>query len=75
MDNLKEKIEKVVEKIKKDDDFAKKFKSDPVKAVESILGIDLPDEQINKIIQAVKTKITVDTAGSVLKQVKGFLKN
>lgn len=73
MDNLKEKIEKVVEKVKKDKDFAKKFKSDPIKAVESIIGIDLPDEQINKIIQAVKAKVTVDNAGSVLKQVKGFL--
>ena len=74
MDNLKEMIEKVVGKVKKDKDFAKKFKTDPVKAVESVIGIDLPDEQINKVIDAVKAKITVDTAGSVLKQVKGLLK-
>lgn len=37
MDKLKEMIDKVVEKVKKDPDFAKKFQKDPVKALESII--------------------------------------
>ena len=67
---MKEKIEEIVKKIKKDKDFAKKFKENPVKAIESILGVDLPDEQINNIIQGVKAKITADKAGDLLNQAK-----
>ena len=67
---MKEKIEQIVKKIKNDKDFAKKFKENPVKAIESILGIDLPDEQINGIIQGVKAKITADKAEDMLNKAK-----
>jgi len=60
MDFLKDKIEKIVEKIKNDKDFEKKFKEDPVKALEDVSGIDLPEDKINDIITAVKTKIKID---------------
>ena len=32
----------------------------PVKAVESVVGIDLPDEKINEIIEGIKAKINLD---------------
>ncbi len=60
MDKIKEMIDKVVDKIKKDPDFAKKFQSEPVKALESVLDVDLTDDQINEVIAAVKTKIKLD---------------
>lgn len=60
MDFLKEKIEAIVEKIKKDPDFAKKFQEEPVKAMEEILGVDLPDDKINELIDAVKLKLNLD---------------
>jgi hypothetical protein len=46
--DFKEKINEIVEKIKSDKDFAAKFKDDPVKAIESVSGLDLPDDMINK---------------------------
>lgn len=58
--DIKAKIEKIVNKVKNDKDFAAKFTSDPVKAVEGVLGIDLPDDQINALIEGVKSKISVD---------------
>lgn len=39
MDNIKEKIEEIVEKVKNDKDFAKKFKEDPIKALEGVIGM------------------------------------
>ncbi|MBR3900622.1 MAG: hypothetical protein IKJ60_03620 [Ruminococcus sp.] len=61
--DIKEKIEELVSKIKNDKDFGESFKKDPVKAVESVLGIDLPDEQIEKVIDGVKSKIKLDDIG------------
>ena len=74
MNNLKKKIDEIVKKIKEDKDFAKKFKSNPIKAVEDVLGIDLPDDQINKVIEGVQAKITLDNAGELFSKAKGLLK-
>jgi uncharacterized protein YpuA (DUF1002 family) len=69
---MKEKIDEIVKKVKDDPDFAKKFKENPVKAVEDILGVDLPDDQINGIIDGVKAKIQIDNAGDLLNKAKGL---
>ena len=61
--DIKAKIEELVNKVKNDKDFAAKFKADPVKAVEGVLGVDLPDDQINKIVDGVKAKIAADGIG------------
>lgn len=58
--DIKAKIDELVNKVKNDKDFGKKFQENPTKAVESVLGIDLPDEQINKIIDGIKAKISLD---------------
>ena len=71
MDNLKEKIEEVVTKVKNDPNFAQKFQNEPVKALEEVLGMDLPDDKINEIIDAVKAKINLDESG-ILDKLKGF---
>ena len=61
--DIKAKIEELVNKVKNDKDFAEKFKKDPVKAVEGVIGVDLPDDQINKIVDGIKAKITADGIG------------
>ncbi len=58
--DIKEKIEEIVEKVKGDKDFGEKFMKEPIKAVEEVLGVDLPDDTINNIIDGVKAKINVD---------------
>lgn len=57
--DIKAKIDEVVEKVKADPNFAEKFKSEPIKAVEEVLGVDLPDDMIKNIIDGVKAKINV----------------
>ena len=74
MDKLKKMINEIVDKIKSDKGFASKFKSDPIKAVESFLGVDLPDDQINKVVDGVKAKVSLDNAGDLLSKAKGLFK-
>ena len=47
MTDIKEKIEELAEKIMKDSALQTQFKKDPVKAVEKLLGVDLPDDVID----------------------------
>ena len=58
--DIKAKIEEIVNKVKNDESFANEFKADPVKAVEKVVGVDLPDDQINKIVDGIKAKVSVD---------------
>lgn len=68
--DIKAKIEEIVQKIKLDKTFSSQFTSDPVKAVESLLGVNLPDDQINQIINGVKAKLSLDKAGELFGSVK-----
>ena len=73
MNEIKENVEKIIKKIGKDEKFKKNFLKDPVKAIEKEFGIDLPDKEINQIIDAVKAKITLDNAKGLFDKAKEFL--
>ena len=62
---LKKKVDAVVDKVTKDKTIGAKFAKDPIKTVEGILGVDLPDEQMKQIVTAVKAKINLDKAGDI----------
>lgn len=64
--NIKEKLEELVEKIKNDKDLLKKFQSDPVKTIEELVGMDLPDDQIEKLAEGIKAKLSLDKLGGAL---------
>lgn len=64
--DLKAKIEEIVNKVKNDKDIAAKFKSDPIKTVEGLLGVDLPDDQIKQIVDGVKAKVNLDSVADKL---------
>ena len=70
--DIKEKIEAIVEKVQKNPALLKKFNTEPVKVVEELVGIDLPDELIEKIIDGVKAKITMDKVGDALGALGGL---
>ena len=70
--DIKAKIEELVEKIKKNPALLKKFNTEPVQVVEELVGIDLPDELIEKLVAGVKAKITVDNVGDVLGALGGL---
>ena len=64
--DIKAKIDEIVNKVKSDPNFAEEFKTNPVKAVEKVLGVDLPDDVINNIIDGVKSKVSFDGIASKL---------
>ena len=64
--DIKSKIQELVEKIQKDPQLLAAFKENPIKAVETLLGVDLPDDVVNQIVEGVKAKITLDKAGELL---------
>lgn len=68
---IKAKVEETVKKIQSDDKLMEQFKSDPIKTVEELAGVDLPDDQLKKVVDGIKAKMTVDDIGDKL----GGLKN
>lgn len=68
--DLKEQIEKIVDQIKNDDDLKEQFKKEPVKAIEKVIGVDLPDDLIEKIVDGVKAKLSADTISGALGALK-----
>ena len=66
MFDIKGKIEEIVDKVKNDKSVAENFKKDPIKTVEGLIGIDLPDEQVSKIVEGVKAKVSLDKLSGAL---------
>ena len=64
--DIKQEIEKLAKKILSDEKLLEQFRKEPTKAVEKILGVDLPDDVIEKIIVGVKAKIAADGAKDLL---------
>ena len=64
--DIKEKIEELVEKIKSDKTLMKKFQNDPISTVEGLIGIDLPNDKVEAIVDGIKAKIDLDKIGDVL---------
>lgn len=60
MDNIKDIAKRLIEIMKDDDKFEAKFDRNPAKAIEEVLGIDLPDEKVNSIVKIVKAKLDLD---------------
>lgn len=72
--DVKEQIKKAVDKITGDRNLQEQFQKEPVKALESVLGVDLPDDVINQVVEGVKAKLTVDKVSDTVGALKGFLK-
>ena len=64
--DIKAKIEEIVKKLTSDKNLMAKFERNPVSVIEQHIGIDLPDEQINQLIDGIKAKIKLDQVGDVL---------
>ena len=54
--NVKEIVGKLIDIIQDDDKFEAKFDANPAKAIEEVIGGDLPDDTVNMIGTAVKAK-------------------
>ena len=64
--DLKKKIEEAARKLMSDKTLMDRFEKNPVSVVEQLIGIDLPDQQINQVIDGIKAKIKLDQVGDML---------
>lgn len=67
-------ISDVLEKLQGDNGLIAKFNADPVKTLEGLLNIDLPDDQINAIIKAVKAKLNLGDVAKGAEDILGAVK-
>lgn len=68
--DIKEQVNKLVDAVTKDASLKELFQKEPVKAVEQVLGVDLPDDLVEKIIEGVKGKISLDKLGGAADAIK-----
>ena len=69
--DVKEIITTLVEEIENNKELMKDFDKEPVKVIEKMLNVDLPDELVEKVIDGVKTKIALDKADNLIDSVSG----
>ena len=70
--DVKDLIEKAIEALKADENLLANFKKEPVKTLEKLLKIDLPDEQLDVVINGIKTKLAIDDVSDVLGKMGGL---
>ena len=69
---LQEIITKVVKTLTENEDLLKAFLDNPTKVLEKTFKVDLPDNQINAVVDAVKAKINVDNALDAVSKLAGL---
>ncbi len=72
--DIKAHITKIVDEVTKNPKTKEEFKKDPVKVVEKIIGVDLPDDMVMKIVDGVKAKVTMDGVSKAADTLKGMFK-
>ena len=66
MDLINDNVEKVAKSLLKDKDLLSGFRKNPVKIIEKILGVNLPDKQVNAIISGVMEKLSGEGISGLL---------
>lgn len=64
--DIKAKIEELTGKIKDDPQLKDEFQKDPVSAIEKLVGVDLPNDQVESIVDGIKVKLASDKIGGAL---------
>ena len=64
-------ISEALEALTNNEELRKAFDIDPVKALEKILNVDLPDDQINAVIEAIKVKLNLDDMKDIAGKIFG----
>lgn len=71
--DIQQLIKDALDKLEKDDTLVERFLNDPVKTLESILGVDLPEDKINPVIEGIKAKLHLNDVAKGAKQLQNAL--
>lgn len=65
-------IAQAVEALTENEELIKAFDKNPGKTLEKILGVNLPDEQIDALVKGVKAKLGLDDAMEIAGKLMGL---
>ena len=68
--DIKAKIEELAAKLQKDPVLLQDFEKDPVKTLEKLTGIDLPDDQLQPLISGIKATLAASGLSDKLEGLK-----
>jgi len=61
--DIKKKIEELVKELLSDEKMMASFKKDPITTIEKLVGVDLPNDQIEAIAAGIKAKLGLEKLG------------
>ena len=64
--DIKATVEKTVKKLMDNPALLKKFDKEPVKVIEELIGMDLPDDVVEPLIDGIKVKLAATKVGDTL---------
>ena len=64
--DIKATVEKTVKKLMDNPALLKKFEKEPVKVIEELIGMDLPDDVVEPLIDGIKVKLAATKVGDTL---------
>ena len=64
--DIKEKIEQIAKKLMNDKTLMARFEKNPASVIEQYVGVDLPDDVVNKLVEGIKAKIAASKVGDAL---------
>lgn len=70
--DIQKKAEELLNKFNVDEQLVKKFQTDPVGTVKELLPDSIPDSQVDKVVELVKSKLTLDSLSSAANKLKGL---
>lgn len=70
--DIKKQVEEITKKLQSDPKLLESFQKEPVKTLEGLTGVDLPDDKIQPVVDAVKAKLAVGNIGSVAGKLGGL---
>ena len=71
--DVKKMIEKLIDEIQKDGKLGTEFKKNPAKVIENIIGKDLPDDVVEKIVDGVNVKVSLDKAMDAIDKIDDMM--
>lgn len=66
-------ITDAVAKLKEDENLLENFKKNPTKVLEKLVGVDLPDDKIDPIIDGIMAKLKIDDLAEKAEGIMGAL--
>lgn len=68
--DIKARVEELAAKLQKDPALLQSFQKEPVKTLERLTGMDLPEEQLQPLVAGIKAKLAASNLGDKLDGLK-----